>query len=199
MYPYNRSSSLRPGYRYRYTIVPTIQISVVPVTMNQPQGPPFPPLLPLGPLPFTPPFPPPQIFPPPPPPLMNPVMWQSQQLAAYSHQHPAANAMPWSGNYGGSTSYPAGGPVLGNHQHQQQPSSGPSRSRKRRKEQSPKAVPPPPYHNVHESSGMVSYDRSTGIHPGHARIDANNHPGMGQVWRTPSKKLLMHIADCNLT
>ena len=52
-------------------------------------------------------------------------------------------------------------------------------------------------HNKHESSGTVFYDHSTGIDPGHAQIDANNHPGIGKVWRTPPKNPLM--TDCNLT
>jgi hypothetical protein len=74
------------------------------------------------------------------------------------------------------------------------PSSGPRRNR--RKERFRKAEPPKPYHRTHESSGAVFYDRSAGAYPGMARFDANN-PGIGQVWRTPSKNLL--LTDCNLT
>ena len=53
------------------------------------------------------------------------------------------------------------------------------------------------YQYKHESIGTIGEDRSTGIHPGHARIDANFDTGVGEVWRTPSKNPLM--VDRNLT
>jgi hypothetical protein len=35
---------------------------------------------------------------------------------------------------------------------------------------------------VHESSGTIAEDRSTGIHPSYARIGANDNAGAGKVW-----------------
>ena len=59
------------------------------------------------------------------------------------------------------------------------PSSGPSRFR--RKKWSRKAGHPYPYQIVHESSGKVYYDRSTGLNPGMAQIDAHNNSATGKV------------------
>ena len=50
---------------------------------------------------------------------------------------------------------------------------------------------------THESTGTVFNDLSTGVDPGNDMIDASINPGIGQVWKTPSKNPLM--ADCNLT
>ena len=44
-----------------------------------------------------------------------------------------------------------------------------------------------PYNISHELSGTITRDRSTGNHPGMARIDANNNAGAEKVWRTPSR------------
>ena len=51
--------------------------------------------------------------------------------------------------------------------------------------------------NVHESTGTVFNDLSTGVDPGNAMIDASINPGIRKVWRTPSRNPLM--ANCNLT
>ena len=80
-------------------------------------------------------------------------------------------------------------------QQYQPPSS--RRSRNQRKKWSRKTEHPLPNQVKHESSGAVFYNRSTGVDPGDAQIDASNNPGTGKVWRTPSKNPLM--ADCNLT
>ena len=80
-------------------------------------------------------------------------------------------------------------------QQHQPPSS--RRSHGQPKKWSRKTEHPQPYQFIHESSGVVFYDRSTGVDPGEAQIDASNNPGTGQVWITPSKNPL--TADCNLT
>ena len=74
------------------------------------------------------------------------------------------------------------------------PSSGPSRNRRNRRNKGfRKTEPLYPNHILHESSGTVFHDCSTGVD---AQIDASNNPGKGKVWRTLSKNLLM--ADCNI-
>ena len=75
------------------------------------------------------------------------------------------------------------------------PSSGPSRNQNRIGSREAEAL----YRNqlIHESSGMVLEDRSTGVDPGYARIGANDKTGGGEVWRTPSKNAL--TVDHNLT
>ena len=66
------------------------------------------------------------------------------------------------------------------HQHQYQaPSSGPSRNQHRKGFR--KAEAQHQYHILHESSGTIAEDRSTGIHPGHAWIGANDNTGIGKV------------------
>jgi hypothetical protein len=70
-------------------------------------------------------------------------------------------------------------------------------NRNRRKQRSRKAEYPHHYTNIHEPSGTVFYDHSTGVYPGMARIDASNDPGIGMVWRTSSKNPLM--ADMQLS
>jgi hypothetical protein len=70
--------------------------------------------------------------------------------------------------------------------HYRAPSSGPSRAGKHRIGFR-KAETLYPNHYRHESSETVAEDRSTGIHPGHARIGANDNTRVGKVWRTPSK------------
>ena len=49
----------------------------------------------------------------------------------------------------------------------------------------------------HESPGTIAGDRSTGINPGYAQINANGNTRAGKVWRTPSRTPLM--ADHNST
>jgi hypothetical protein len=71
-------------------------------------------------------------------------------------------------------------------QYYRAPSSGPRRTGKHRKGFR-KAEAPNRNQLTHESSETVAEDRSTGIHPGHARIGANNNTRVGKVWRTPSK------------
>ena len=44
---------------------------------------------------------------------------------------------------------------------------------------------------LHESFGTIAFDRSTGIYPGYAWIDANNNTGAEKVWRPPSRNPLM--------
>ena len=61
-----------------------------------------------------------------------------------------------------------------------------------------KAEAPSRDHIKLESSGGVVEDVSNGIYPGQARIAANDNPGGGKVWRTPSKNPLM-IDRTNLT
>ena len=110
-----------------------------------------------------------------------------------------AISMFWcEGFYGGSTFY--SGPVyqrMAPNQHLQHqyrpPSSGPSLNW--HKKGSCKAEPPHPYQYLHESSGMAFYDCSTGVDPGHTRINASNNPGRGKVWRTLSKNPFM--TDCD--
>ena len=40
---------------------------------------------------------------------------------------------------------------------------------------------------THELSGTITRDRSTGTHPGMARMDDDNNAGAEKVWRTPSR------------
>ena len=40
---------------------------------------------------------------------------------------------------------------------------------------------------LHELSGTITRDRSTGNHSGMARMDAKNNAGAEKVWRTPSR------------
>ena len=76
------------------------------------------------------------------------------------------------------------GPVYVTQEQQDQaPSWGPSRSANRlKRNRIRKAERRYLNQNPHESSRTILIDRSTGIYPGNARIDANNHPGNGQVW-----------------
>jgi len=73
------------------------------------------------------------------------------------------------------------------HQHQHQhrpPNSGPSRnqhSKGRRKTEAQYS-----YHTLHESSGTIAGDHSTGIHPGMASMGAVSNTGAGGAWRPPS-------------
>ena len=69
-------------------------------------------------------------------------------------------------------------------QHQDQyraPSSGPSRNQHGKGFRKAEALYQ--IHITHESSGTIAGDRSTGIHPGHARISASNlnNTGTGKV------------------
>ena len=75
----------------------------------------------------------------------------------------------------------------------QAPISGPRRNQRQRHQAGPR------YNSrtIHESYGTVVENRSTGIDPGRAWIDANKNTGDGKVWRTPSKNPLK--SDCDLT
>ena len=53
---------------------------------------------------------------------------------------------------------------------------------RRQKKRFRKTGPQQPDHQKHESSGEVSYDRSTGVNPGMSQNNANNNPGKGKVW-----------------
>ena len=70
--------------------------------------------------------------------------------------------------------------VAQQHQHQYRaPSSGPSRNQ--RGKESRKAEAQYLINLKHESSRTIAGDRSTGTHPGHARIGANDKTGTGKV------------------
>ena len=126
----------------------------------------------------------------PPPTSVNPFI--IQQLLESQ-----ANIMPWCEGFYGLPF--CAGPVYQamaqQHQHQYRArSSGPSRSQHSKRFR--KAETQYRHHNIHELSGMIAEDHSTGTHPGHAWIGANDNTGVGKVWRTPSKNPLM--VDCNL-
>ena len=74
-------------------------------------------------------------------------------------------------------------------------SSGPHRNQRRKG--SHKAELQYRYNTTHESPGTIAGDRSTGINPGYAQINANGNTRAGKVWRTPSRTPLM--ADHNST
>ena len=65
------------------------------------------------------------------------------------------------------------------------PSWGPSRHQRRLGSHEAEALQP--YNTEHELSGTITRDRSTGNHPGVARMDAKNNAGAEKVWRTPSR------------
>ena len=67
------------------------------------------------------------------------------------------------------------------HQYRSGPSSNQCRKRFRKAETQHR------YNVLHESSGTIIGDRSTGIHPGHAQIGANDNSGGRKVWRTPPR------------
>jgi hypothetical protein len=123
------------------------------------------------------------------PPPSNPFDFMMQQLLELQA------TMPWrEGFYGmpfcAGPIYQGMGQQLENqHQYQaaiQAPSSGSSGpSRSQRKKGPRKAKAPYHYNKSHESSGTIAGDRSTGTHPGHARIGASDNTGAGKVWRTP--------------
>ena len=96
------------------------------------------------------------------------------------------------GFYDSSSSYPTSGPVMAPTQQlpSQQQYQPPNWNR--RKKWLHKAEPPYQYRQIHESSGTVPNDRSTGVNP-----DARNNPRNGKVRRTPSKKPFKLMADCN--
>ena len=129
----------------------------------------------------------------PPPHSVNPFVMQ------YLLELLQANTIPWCEDFYGSPF--CGGPVYQEmaqqNQHQYRaPSPGPSRNQ--RSKGSRKTEAQYLYNNLHESSGTIAGDdRSTGIHPDHARIGASNNTGAGKVWRTPSRDPLM--ADHNST
>lgn len=99
-----------------------------------------------------------------------------------------AQTIPW---YGGFYGLPfSTGPVYQGmaqqHQHQYRPPSwGPIRNQHSNGFR--KAEAQILYNFIHESSGTIAGDRSTGIHPGYARIGAIDNPGAEKVWRTPSR------------
>ena len=128
------------------------------------------------------------------PPLPSIILFMMmQQLLEFQ-----ANTIPWRGSY---YDLPVCvGPVyqgmLQQHQHQYRaPSSGPNRN------QRSKGFRKAETHNlnkiVHESSGIIAGDYSTGIYPGNARIGVNDNTGACKVWRTPPRNSLM--ADHNST
>ena len=71
------------------------------------------------------------------------------------------------------------------HHQYRAPKSGPSRKRRRKgfREAETRHL----YNYSHESSGTISYDRSTGIYPGYSQIGANDNTGSRKVWRTPPR------------
>ena len=69
--------------------------------------------------------------------------------------------------------------------HHHQYRSGPSSNRRRKRFR--EAETRHRYNYSHESSGTISYDRSTGIYPGHSQIGANDNTGGRKVWRTPPR------------
>ena len=71
------------------------------------------------------------------------------------------------------------------HHQYRAPKSGPSR--KRRRKGFRKAETQHRYNFIHESFGTIFYNRSTGIHPGHAKIGASDNTGGRKVWRTPPR------------
>ena len=77
--------------------------------------------------------------------------------------------------------------VMAQHNHHQYraPRSGPTRNRHRKGFR--KAETQHRYNIKHESSGTISCDRSTGIHPGYAWIGASDNTGSRKVWRTPPR------------
>ena len=119
---------------------------------------------------------------PPPPYVVNPFVMMQHLLELQ------ANTIPWCE---GLYSLPfCAGPVYQGMaqqlQHQYRaPSSGPSRNQRSRGSRKAEALYL--YNLIHESSGTIAEDRSTGIHPGHARIGANDNTRAGKVRRTPSR------------
>ena len=85
--------------------------------------------------------------------------------------------------------YQPPGPIQQNHYQHQASSSGPSWNQRRRFRQAEVRYA---NHNIHASSGTNEEDRSTGINPGHARINADDEAGGGKVWRTPVEESI----DC---
>jgi hypothetical protein len=80
--------------------------------------------------------------------------------------------------YGFPIDTQAGPELAQQHQHQYRgPSSGPRRNQRRKGFRMAEAQLP--YNKLHESSGKIAEDRSTGIN---ARIDANDNAGAGKVW-----------------
>jgi hypothetical protein len=111
-------------------------------------------------------------------------------------QLPGPVITPWPGcHWQGFYSLPSvAGPVnQGMVQQLQFPSRAPSwgPSRHQRRMGSHRAEPQP-FNLTHQSSGTIARDRSTGTHPGMARMGTNNNSGAEKVWRTPSRN------PCNL-
>ena len=75
------------------------------------------------------------------------------------------------------------------HDQYQSPSWGPRRNQHQRFQQAEASVP---NHTIPGSSRTVTEDWSFGIDSGHARIGADESPGIGMVWRTPSKNPLIY-------
>ena len=117
------------------------------------------------------------------PPLLSLNPFVMQQLLELQ-----TNTMPsWEGFYGLPFDIgPAYQGMARRHHHQYRaPRSGPSCNRRRKRFR--KAGTQPCYNKLHESSGTISYDRSTGIHPGHAQVGASDNTGSRKVWRTPPR------------
>ena len=121
-------------------------------------------------------------------PYVNPFLMQ-QLLASQFY------IMPWCEGFHSLPYYAA--PVYQETGHWQQnqyqyrpPSSGPSRNQHGNGFR--EAESQTQYHYTHESSGTpIANDRSTGIHRGHAPINASNDTRVGKVCRTPSKNQLL--------
>ena len=74
------------------------------------------------------------------------------------------------------------------------PSSGPRRNRYNKGRQKRREAQHP-YQYRHVSSGAVTRDRPTGIHPVHAQMDAFYNTRAGGVWRPPSGNPTMNHHD----
>jgi hypothetical protein len=110
------------------------------------------------------------------PPSLNFFIMQQQLLELQ------ANTIPWCQGFYGLPF--CAGPVYQvmaqQHQHQYRgPSSGPSRNQRSKGFREAEAQTL--YNILHESSGAIAGDRPSGIHPGYARIGANDNTGPRKV------------------
>ena len=104
-----------------------------------------------------------------------------------------ASTIPWCGSFDGLPFHV--GPVYQGippqqYQHQYRASSsGPTRNQRNKGFRKTEAQCR--YKFIHESSGMIAGDHSTGIRPGYARIGVNDNTGACKVWSTPPRNPLM--------
>ena len=123
----------------------------------------------------------------PPPPFVNLFTMMLQLLELQ------ASTIPWCGSFDGLPSHV--GPVYQKippqqHQHlYRAPSSGPNRNQRSKGFRKAEALDR--YNFIHESSGTITRDRSTGINLGHAQIDVGDNTGACKVWSTPPRNPLM--------